>query len=217
MDEATVNDELVFERRSDGLWDGPPTGSAEAGQADAPLPFRDLLSRATPRFVVTPMMLALNAIVFVAMVSAGVSAIAPLPDDLLSWGASFGPHVFAGEWWRIITSTFVHIGLIHLVLNMQALWRLGALSERLYGNWSFLLIYLVSGIGGAVASLWANSDIISAGASGAIFGVAGALAVFLVRGSLPVPPRSPAPAAPHRRPCAFARTTSTGSSSWSES
>jgi rhomboid protease GluP len=81
----------------------------------------------------------------------------------------------------------VHIGFIHLLLNMQGLWQLSILTERLYGNWAYLVLYILSGLGGSVASLWVTPDNPSAGASGAIFGVAGGLVAFLYLGKMPFP------------------------------
>jgi rhomboid protease GluP len=129
----------------------------------------------------------LNVAVLALMVLSGVSPFSPTGEHLLNWGANFGPYTLGGEWWRLLTSTFVHIGIIHLALNMQCLWRLGNLTERLFGNWAFLLLYILSGLGGSIVSLWWNPNTIGAGASGAIFGIAGGLAVFLCLTKLPVP------------------------------
>jgi len=149
--------------------------------------FNSLLAEATPRLIITPLLLAINVLVFVLMLVSGVSPVDPGPEQLLDWGASYGPYIFNGEWWRLATAMFVHIGAIHIIFNMQALWNLGRLVERLYGNWTYLLMYLLGGIGGSIASLWWHSDIISAGASGAIFGLAGGLAIGVYRGKLPMP------------------------------
>jgi rhomboid protease GluP len=149
--------------------------------------FGQLLVTSTPRYFVAPAIMALNVAFFVLMVLMGVSPIDPTGEQLLNWGANFGPFTLSGEWWRLLSSTFLHIGIIHLALNMQCLWRLGKLTERLYGNWAFLVLYLLSGLGGSVASLWWNPNNLSAGASGAIFGVAGGLVVFLYFAKLPVP------------------------------
>ncbi len=139
------------------------------------------------RPIVAPAIVAVNVVVFLLMVVSGVSPLAPQPEQLLDWGATFGGFVLAGDWWRLITSMFVHIGIIHLAFNMQALWRIGGLAERLFGRWPFLAFYVLSGIGGAVASLWSNPDVVAAGASAAIFGIAGGLVVLLWRGRLPLP------------------------------
>lgn len=81
------------------------------------------------------------------------------------------------QWWRILSSMFIHIGFFHLLMNVMAIYYLGILVEKMYGRWRFLFIYLLSGIGGGLAS-FAFSVNISAGASGAIFGLFGALLFF---------------------------------------
>jgi rhomboid protease GluP len=168
------------------------TGYAIRGQDGYPQPrrvvtFGQLLHYSTPRYFVGPVIMGLNVAVFLLMVMYGVSYNAPTPDDLLFWGANHGPLTLGGQWWRLLTSTFVHVGFIHLLLNMQGLWRLSMLTERLYGNWTFLVLYILSGLGGSAASLWSTPDIPSAGASGAIFGVAGGLVAFLYLGKMPFP------------------------------
>src|SRR5262249_58687152 len=92
-----------------------------------------------------------------------------------------------GEWWRLLSSNFAHIGVVHLLLNMWCLWSLGRLAERMFGNWTFLAIYLLSGLGGSLASICWNPSIVSAGASGAVFGVAGGLAAFWYFGKVALP------------------------------
>lgn len=149
--------------------------------------FKELLATSTPHYFVAPILIGLNVAIFALMALYGVSPIEPEGEQLLNWGANFGHFTLSGEWWRLLSSTFIHIGIIHLALNMQCLWRLGKLTEQLYGNWAFLTLYLLSGLGGSVASLWWNPNTLSAGASGAIFGVAGGLVVFLYFAKLPVP------------------------------
>jgi len=137
---------------------------------------------ARPRVSVTTVLLAINVLVFIAMVIGGVSPLTPTSEQLLRWGASYGPSELSTDWWRLFTAMFVHIGLIHIALNMLCLSNLGPLAERLFGSGKFLLLYLLTGLGGNVASVALHPTIVAAGASGAIFGVAGALlAVFHVR------------------------------------
>jgi rhomboid protease GluP len=148
--------------------------------------FRDVLVRATPRFWVTPALIAANVVYFILAVARGVSPIQPGTEDLLALGA-IGPPIFDGQWWRLVTAAFVHIGFIHLALNMWCLWNLGNVAERMFGNLTFLVIYLASAIGGSLASVLWHPGITSAGASGAVFGVAGGLAAFLRVGHIDVP------------------------------
>lgn len=99
-------------------------------------------------------------------------------DTLLQYGAKYNPGMIEdNQWWRIVSSMFIHIGFIHLFMNLIAVYYLGILVEKMYGRWRFLVIYLLAGIGGGLAS-FAFSVHISAGASGAIFGLFGALLFF---------------------------------------
>ncbi|KAB8128437.1 rhomboid family intramembrane serine protease [Gracilibacillus oryzae] len=98
-------------------------------------------------------------------------------ETLLAFGAKYNLAIVDGEWWRIISSMFLHIGLPHIILNMMALYFIGTLVERIYGNMRFLIIYFLAGIAGGIASFAFNSSI-AAGASGAIFGLFGALVFF---------------------------------------
>ena len=97
--------------------------------------------------------------------------------DLIEWGAKYNPAIADGEWWRIFSSMFLHIGFFHLFMNMLALYFLGEVTERIYGTKRFLFIYFVAGIFGGLAS-YATNDAVAAGASGAIFGLFGALLFF---------------------------------------
>lgn len=137
------------------------------------------LKELTPVFIVTPCLVGLNVLVFCIMVVSGVSIMEPDPAQLIQWGASFGALTLGPQPWRVVTSMFVHIGIIHLLFNMWCLWSLGKLAERLMGNWNFLMLYLLSGVGGSLLSLWLHPQLVSAGASGAIFGVAGGLVALL--------------------------------------
>lgn len=124
---------------------------------------------------VTPILLGICVVVFIAMVASGISAFEPQVDQLIHWGANYGPRTLTGEWWRLVTSMFVHIGLIHLLLNGYCLFQLGTLAESLFGARRFAALYLLSGLGGSLLSLAIHPLTVAAGASGAIFGVAGAL------------------------------------------
>jgi rhomboid protease GluP len=149
--------------------------------------FRDVLVRATPHFWVTPALIAANVIYFMFAISRGISPVQPGTEELQSLGAIYGPSILGGEWWRLATAAFVHVGFIHLMFNMWCLWNLGNVAERMFGNLTFLLVYLASAIGGSLASLLWHPQITSAGASGAVFGVAGGLAAFLRVGRIDVP------------------------------
>lgn len=164
-----------------------PLPHSEAAEVDQAADFRSLLTKLTPRVIVTPILVAFNVLVFILMVISGVDLISPGVQDLLRWGADFGPKALSGEWWRLITCIFVHIGLLHLVLNMWVLLTAGPLVERMLGNTGFLTMYFVAGLTGSFASLFWNPMLVTAGASGAIFGIYGALLGLLLRhqGSIP--------------------------------
>ncbi len=136
---------------------------------------------ATPRTPVTFAIVGLCAAVFVVLLFAGTGLFRSDPDVLLAWGANFGPATGDGEPWRLLAYMFLHFGVVHLAFNMWALWDAGRLVERLYGNGAFLGIYLFAGICGGLASLWWSAPrAVSAGASGAVFGVYGALFAFVL-------------------------------------
>lgn len=132
------------------------------------------------RPVVTSALVVVNVAVMVLMASTGVDPMSPAGASVVQWGANYGPLTLSGEWWRLITSCFVHGGLIHLAFNMYVLWDLGRLTERVFGGISFAIIYLVAGIGGSFASVALNPNVNSVGASGAVFGVAGMFLAFLL-------------------------------------
>lgn len=102
------------------------------------------------------------------------------PRVLIAFGAKVNALIDEGQWWRLITPMFLHIGWFHFAINLFALWSLGPLVERMYGSSRFFLIYILSGIIATSAS-YAFSEAISAGASGALFGLVGALLYFGLR------------------------------------
>jgi rhomboid protease GluP len=137
--------------------------------------------------MVTQALLGINVVVFIAMVMGGVSPMEPTGQQLVEWGANFGPYTIGGQWWRLLSCVFVHIGVMHIALNMWCLWGLGRLAESIYDRWTFGGLYLITGLSASVASLVWRPVGVSAGASGAIFGIAGALisAFYLGEFSLP--------------------------------
>jgi rhomboid protease GluP len=158
--------------------------------------FIALFSRATP---VTYLILIINLVIFVLMSTSGdgdlMNKIVWGADrvTLIAFGAKLNDLIQSGQWFRFVTPIFIHIGLLHIASNSYALWMIGPLVERLYGSARYLLIYLLSGIAGVVGSyfwndLQNNPDVPSAGASGAIFGLFGLLAVFGFRYRNELPP-----------------------------
>lgn len=140
------------------------------------------------RFPATALLISINILVFVAMLIGHVSAWWPTSEQLIRWGADSGQSVIlAHQWWRIVASAFVHIGAVHLVMNMWALWVLGTLAEAVLGTYLFLGVYFACAIAGSLATLYWNPFAISAGASGAIMGILGAMLSVLKFAHLPLP------------------------------
>ena len=146
------------------------------GATDATLPVIEAPAR---QFDATTIIVAINVLVFVLMVLRGVSPLEPSVEQLIKWGGDFGPATFDDQWWRLLTSTFLHAGILHLAFNMWALWGLGKVTEKVFGTWPMVALYLLSGLGASVASLGWHPLVVGIGASGAIFGVAGGLFVAL--------------------------------------
>jgi rhomboid protease GluP len=141
----------------------------------------------------------INCAVFLAMVLRGVSISNPTVDQLMSFGADRAGDVLQdGQWWRIVTAMFVHVGILHLATNMWCLWNLAMLAEPLMGSAGVIAVYILTGASGNLLSTLVNWILYhngpgpvfpaGAGASGAVFGIAGALIVLLKSNRLPVPP-----------------------------
>jgi rhomboid protease GluP len=132
----------------------------------------------------TNLLIATNAVVFVAMAAflgAGWFDSTELMP-YVRFGANNGGATTDGEWWRLATSMFMHFGIVHLLLNMWALFMVGHLAEKLFGRLSYAVVYLGGGIVGGLASIiWHGDKLWSAGASGAIFAVYGALLGYMLR------------------------------------
>src|SRR5882762_3777482 len=134
---------------------------------------------------VTMGLMAINLIVFLAMVFSGASPINPGGEALARFGGSWGYSLFAQQW-RLLTANYVHAGIIHIAFYMWCLWDLGGLAERIFDRWVYFLLYTCCGLAGSLAAAWWNPMAITIGASGAIFGIAGALISVLYLGKLPV-------------------------------
>jgi len=167
------------------LWPDPnqdPDGSpARLAQ------FQDQLAAKAPFPTLTIGIIGANVAIYLAMLLAGVHFLKPGVPDLLTWGANLGSATTSGQWWRLFTCTFLHIGLIHLIFNMVVLWDIGRFLERLLGAAGFAAVYLLAGLAGSIASMWWNPYVVSAGASGAIFGLYGCLIGYLLAGSRDIP------------------------------
>jgi len=143
----------------------------------APQPQRLRLPLTQPRWV--KVFLAVNVAVFAVMTLAGGTED---PDVLMRFGASFAPLIVQGDVWRLITANFIHIGVLHLAFNTLALYSLGQEVEALFGSPRFIVAYLLTGLAGSIFSFGLGSgSSLSAGASTALFGLAGALIAFFAR------------------------------------
>ena len=148
----------------------------------------------------TYFLLAINIVVFLWMVLHGVSATNPTIPQLIHFGANNAAMVLGGDWWRVLAAIFVHIGILHIATNMWCLWNLGLLGEPLLGPFGLIAVYVLTGIAGNLLSIawdvasahWYHQSLfyvsgVGAGASGAVFGIAGILIILLSNRRLPIP------------------------------
>ena len=127
----------------------------------------------------------LNIVIFLLMSLAGGSSNEP---TLMAFGVKSNAEIAQGQWWRFVTPIFIHIGLLHLLFNSYALWIVGPQVEKLYGGARFVILYVLTGVAGVYGSYAYHPNTISAGASGAIFGLFGVLLVFGIRYHSAIPP-----------------------------
>ena len=128
----------------------------------------------------TVWLIAINVIVFLVTCWFSRSFLHIDVDNLLRFGANYGTRTLGGQPWRLLTSVFLHEGVLHIALNMWALFNLGILAEILFGRRAFTVMYLLCGLAGSIGSVWwhfhtGSIGVVGIGASGAIFGIAGAL------------------------------------------
>jgi rhomboid protease GluP len=180
----------------------PPVGEESAAQQEELRAVRERLpgqrSQSGPRSwayaPATYLLVGINCLVYLWMVVSGVSFANPTVEQLLHFGANNPTDVlYYGEWWRVVTAMFVHVGILHLATNMWCLWNLGLLGEPLIGPIGVFAAYILSGAAGNLLSTGVNlafrADSVGAGASGAVFGIAGVLIVLLKSPRLPIPPK----------------------------
>jgi len=138
-------------------------------------------SRTTSPYAITYTLIAANVLVFLAMVASGISFTQPTPLDVFNWGGDFGPATLgAHQYWRLLTSCFLHFGIIHIGFNMYVLYQIGPFIQMAFGRARYLVIYFLAGLGGSIVSVWMHPMSVGAGASGAIFGLYGAVFGFLL-------------------------------------
>ena len=127
------------------------------------------------QFPATSLLVAINTAVLVGLIIGGGSLFSYSPEITYQWGANVGPYTLSGDYWRLVTASFIHANLLHYALNMWCLWSLCRLSEQLFGSAVTLAIYVLTGVGGAMLSIGLNPLRSEVGASAAVFGLAGAV------------------------------------------
>ncbi|WP_082001799.1 rhomboid family intramembrane serine protease [Flavobacterium sp. KMS] len=147
----------------------------ESGKPQENKDLKEFLEFIKPRegYFVTPILIYLNIAIFLVMFLSGLGFVSFGGQDLLNWGANYQPYTTNGQWWRLITSVFLHGGFMHLLSNMFGLLFVGLFLEPLLGREKYLTIYLITGTIASLASIWWHDATISVGASGAIFGLYG--------------------------------------------
>ena len=138
----------------------------------------------------TRLLVVANAVIFLAMLAEGVPITGANGMEILHWGVDYGPLTLSGQYWRLWTSNYIHFGIFHIAFNMFCLWGLGRLTEIFYDWFDFILLYSFTGICSSLLSVWLKPDVISGGASGAVFGVAGVMLTTLKWGTIPVRPEA---------------------------
>jgi membrane associated rhomboid family serine protease len=150
----------------------PRTGTPKAVRTvQRPLARRGIVI--TTDAIVTKILVVANVAIYLITVAQGTGLSSPGGSLFNNW-LLYGPYVANGDWWRLVTSTFLHLNLFHIALNMYALWWLGAAVEGAIGRWRFILLYVVAGLGGSAGALVWTPLNPTVGASGAIFGILGA-------------------------------------------
>ncbi len=133
------------------------------------------------QYPLTYTLIAINILVYILTALASGSVIDIDPRVLVDFGALYGPLVIErGEWWRLLTAMFLHGGMTHILMNMFSLYLVGRGVEMYFSKGAYLSIYFAAGIMGGLLSLYMHPQTVSIGASGAIFGIFGALAGFFL-------------------------------------
>ncbi|HVC00886.1 MAG TPA: rhomboid family intramembrane serine protease [Steroidobacteraceae bacterium] len=149
--------------------------------------FQRRLRESGARVWITPLLVIANITVFVAMAVSTKQIFGFDLPTLWAWGANYGPLTIGGQWWRLVTSLFVHFSAIHLLVNLWVLWNIGRRTEQLFGNAAGAAIYFGTGIIASLTSIAWAPTLSSVGASGAIFGLVGAYLAFLLHPGCGVP------------------------------
>ena len=164
--------------------DSPAAGQADemSRELDQENAFQQQLKALAPTPWLTWLLVAANIGIWLLTLKLGGGLANSAPDKLLAWGGNTASAVQSGEWWRLLSATFMHSGLMHVTMNMIGLAAAGITVERIYGQRLYAIIYLGSGLLGSALSLhFAAQKAVSVGASGAVFGVTGALLVAVLQ------------------------------------
>lgn len=156
----------------------------EAGKLNAKEDVNEFIDYIKPKegFFITPIIIYLNVGIFLAMCFAGLGFMSIGSNDLIAWGGNYGPLTTHGERWRLLSNIFLHGGFMHLFANMYGLLFVGIFLESVLGKMKYAGIYLITGIVASLTSLWWNNNVVSIGASGAIFGLYGVFLAFFLKG-----------------------------------
>ena len=170
LSDELIQTKEIMESENEGLQEFEPVKHKIA--------LKDLFPQ--KNYLFTPLLIYLNTFVFIIMLFLGVNFFNPNVGSLLQWGGNIGFSTLNGQYWRLLSSIFIHSGIVHLFCNMFALLYIGTILEKTIGKGKFIFVYLVSGIMASVASIFIHSNILSVGASGAIFGLFGVLLSLLL-------------------------------------
>ena len=178
--QSSLSDEQLAEKLA-ALETQAESGTTTESPATSLDKARSFSSFFLPRegYYITPIIIDINILVFILMLLSGVGAFEPDTRSLIAWGADFRPVTMDGQWWRLLTSTFLHIGIFHILFNMYALLYIGILLEPYLGKLRFASAYLFTGILASLSSIYYHPLTVSAGASGAIFGMYGVFLAML--------------------------------------
>jgi membrane associated rhomboid family serine protease/Flp pilus assembly protein TadD len=164
----------------------PAPTKRSASREDAAAFTAEMNHIAPAKPVITWTIIALCTAVFVVEILKGAGFDTMAPDLAIRLGANYGPQTMSGQWWRLFTSMFLHFGFFHLGMNMFILWALGSTAERLMGRAAYLVLYVGTGLCGGLLSLAVHPQLVSAGASGAVFGISGGLITYLALKKAPL-------------------------------
>ena len=167
--------------------DGDPVKTLRSGKASSTGEGNALLTLLLPKegYFITPIIADLNLLIFIIMVCAGLGFLSFAPEDLIRWGADYKPSVLGGQWWRLVTNIFLHGGFLHVFANTFGLIFAGLFLEPRMGRGRFAAVYLTTGVIASLTSLWWHDATVSIGASGAIFGLYGALLALILTKAYP--------------------------------